>query len=329
MIFWRLTCFVGNFDPIETKIISRLYTISLKILVTGGAGFIGRYLVDFLIKGNEVTIYDNLSNSSKKAIDFLLEKGARFEESDILDFENLKKSSEGYDLVIHLAAKGNVEESFLKPDKIMEVNVTGTENVLRCCIENKIKKLIFASSASVYADSKIPVNENSDTIPLSPYGKSKLFAEQKIKEISNKFDIDAISLRMFNVYGKGQNNQFSGVITKFIRNFSENKPIEIYGDGKQKRDFISIFDIVKAFDCSIKKIEGKRGDVYNIATGNSITIIELVETIQNIFGKKININFIKPKLAEIKISLANVSLAKIELGFVSRHKLSEELKQLV
>ena len=317
------------FDLIESQIIGRLYRILLKILVTGGAGFIGRYLVDFLLPHNEVTIYDDLTNSSKEDIESLIEKGAKFVNEDILDYQKLQKSCIGFNLIIHLAAKSDVVDSIIHPEITNEVNVTGTENIMKCCIENKIKKIIFASSAAVYADSKIPITENVKTNPLSPYGKSKLAAEQKIKKISIEFKVHAISLRMFNVYGKGQNYQYAGVISKFIKNISEDRPIEINGDGKQTRDFVSIFDVVDAFECAIKNIEGKKGDVYNIGTGDSISINELAKLIQKITDKKTVIKYKKQNKDEIKDSVADVTLAKNELGFIAKQKLQDELINLL
>ncbi len=316
-------------DPIESKIIGRLNRILLKILVTGGAGFIGRYLVDFLLSHHEVTIYDNLSNSSKVDIESLVGKGAKFVNEDILDYQKLQKSCIGFDLIIHLAAKSDVSDSVIHPEITNEVNVTGTENIMKCCIENKIKKIIFASSAAVYLDSKISVNENAKTKPLSPYGKSKLAAEQKIKKNSMEFGVFAISLRMFNVYGKGQNYNYAGVISKFIKNISEGRPIEINGDGEQTRDFVSIFDVVTAFDCAIKNIEGKKGDVYNIGTGDSISINELAKLILKNSNKKTEIKYKKQKEDEIKNSVADVILAKNELGFIAKQKLQDELINLL
>jgi len=232
-------------------------------------------------------------------------------------------------LVIHLAAKSDVSDSITHPEITNEVNVTGTENIMKCCIENKIKKIIFASSAAVYMDSKIPVNENVETNPLSPYGKSKLAAEQKIKKISEEYNINAITLRMFNVYGKGQNVQYAGVISKFIKNISEDKPIEINDDGKQTRDFVSIHDVVAAFECAIKNIEGKKGDVYNIGTGDSISINELAKLIQKITDKKTKIKYKKQNKDEIKDSVADVTLAKNELRFIAKQKLQDELINLL
>ena len=317
------------FDLIESQIIGRLYRILLKILVTGGAGFIGRYLVDFLLQHNEVTIYDDLTNSSKEDIESLIEKGAKFVNEDILDYQKLQKSCIGFDLIIHLAAKSDVVDSIIHPEITNEVNVTGTENIMKCCIENKIKKIIFASSAAVYADSKIPITENVKTNPLSPYGKSKLAAEQKIKKISEEYNINAITLRMFNVYGKGQNYQYAGVISKFIKNISEDRPIEINGDGKQTRDFVSIFDVVDAFECAIKNIEEKKGDVYNIGTGNSISINEFVKLIQKVTDKKTEIKYKGQNKDEIKDSIADVTLAKNALGFIAKQKLQDELINLL
>jgi len=285
--------------------------------------------VDFLSSHHEITIYDNFSNSSKADIEFLITKRVKFVNEDILDYQKLQKSCIGFDLVIHLAAKSDVTDSVIHPEITNEVNVTGTENVIKCCVENKIKKIIFASSAAVYMDSKMPVDESSKTNPLSPYGKSKLVAEQIIKKISEEYGINAITLRMFNVYGKGQNTQYAGVISKFIKNISKEEPIIINGDGKQTRDLVSIFDVVTAFDCAIKNIVGKKGAVYNIGTGTSTSINELAKMILKIADKKTEIKYKKQNKNEIKDSVADIILAKKELGFIAKHKLQDEIINLL
>jgi len=299
----------------------------LKILVTGGAGFIGRNLVDFLLEKNQVMIYDNLSTSLKSDIEFLIGQGAKFTQSDILDFDSLKNSSNGYDMIIHLAAKSGVADSILNPDTTHNVNVKGTENVMKCCEENKIKKIIFASSASVYADSRNPLNEKSETKPQSPYGKSKLEAESIIKNYSKKFNIDSICLRMFNVYGRGQNINYAGVISKFISDVSSDKSIHIIGDGKQTRDFISIYDVIDAFDCAIKNIAEKRGKIYNVGSGKSISINKLAKILIEIYGKKIKIIY-EDKKEEVQHSQADTTLARKELGFIATRELKDELIKL-
>jgi len=232
-------------------------------------------------------------------------------------------------MVIHLAAKTDVPDSIKNPEITNKVNIEGTANVIKCCIENKIDKIIFASPAAVYAESKSPVSEKSKTKPLSPYGKSKLEGEKLVTKFAKRDGVQAVCLRMFNIYGKGQNKQYAGVITKFIENISRDKPIQINGDGKQTRDFVSIFDVVNAFDCAIKNINGKRGNVYNIGTGKSISINELVEIIQISFDKKTKIKYREHIPGEIKYSIADVSLAKKELGFAAKHKLEKELIKLI
>ena len=148
---------------------------SLKILITGGAGFIGRHLIPSLSKDHSITIYDNLSNSTKPDL-----QNIEFVKGDILDFKTLVESSKEFDVVIHLAAKIDVAESVINPKDTMNVNVNGTENILKCCVENKIKKIIFASSAAVYGEQENIITEETKTNPLSPYGESKLVAENKM-----------------------------------------------------------------------------------------------------------------------------------------------------
>jgi len=324
--FKVLLCFV-TFDPIESKIIAYYKKNSLKILVTGGAGFIGRNLVKSFLKNNTIRIFDNLSNSSKEKISSMIENGVDFVNGDILDYETLVQSCKGYDVVIHLAAKTDVRESILHPEITNKVNVTGTINVLKSCIENKIKKIIFASSAAVYGDCKeLPISEKSKTNPLSPYGISKLKAEEQIQMFSEKFKMCGICLRIFNVYGKGQNEQYAGVISKFIKNISKDKPIIINGDGTQTRDFVSISDVVNSFHHAIKLTKSA---TYNIASGKETSINELVKKLITINGKKIKIKFTDNKNEEIKNSLADISLAQKELGFEPKIELEKGLVDLI
>jgi UDP-glucose 4-epimerase len=294
----------------------------LNILVTGGAGFIGRYLVDSISDKHKVTIYDNLSNSSEEKITLLINK-VRFIKGDVLDFKKLVESSRKIDVVIHLAAKSDVTDSIIHPELTHDTNVNGTINVLKCCKQNKIRKIIFASSAAVYGDCKLPITEKSITEPLSPYGKSKLNAEKQIRKLAVGFD--AIILRLFNVYGIGQNEKYSGVISKFLKNISEDKPLVIYGDGKQTRDFVSIYDVVDAFSCAISS---NHSDTYNIASGKSVSINELADMIILNSKKKLDIIHKEQKTGEIKNSVADVTLAENNLGFYAKKTLRDELFKL-
>lgn len=295
----------------------------MKILVTGGAGFIGRHVVEFLLKDNQVLVYDNLSTGSYESMISLVEKGAKFLNGDILDFGVLCEFSKDVDVVIHLAAIADVNESVINPDVTKKNNVDGTANVLQCCIKNEIKKIIFSSSAAVYGDLKeIPINENCATNPQSPYGQSKLDAEKLIEKTCKKNGINHIIFRIFNVYGKGQNRQYAGVITKFLENIRDDKPLVVYGDGKQERDFVSINDVVESFDCALKS---NKSGTYNIASGKSTSINELAGIMFDVFGKKSEIRHEGMKKGDIKKSFADVSFAKSELGFSAKKSLKGEL----
>ena len=297
----------------------------MKILVTGGAGFIGKYLVEFLLKNNTVLVYDNLSNSSQNDVDSLINMGAEFLRGDILDCDLLCEFAKDVDCIIHLAAKSDVGESVINPEITNKVNVDGTANVLQCCVTNKIKKIIFASSAAIYGDYKNKISDETMTNPLSPYGQSKLDAEKIIEKTCKEHNIDYINFRIFNVYGKGQNKQYAGVITKLFENISENKPFVIYGDGKQTRDFISIHDVVKAFDCALKS---DKVGTYNIGTGKSVSINDLIKIISEVFGKKLNVTYEDAKKGDIKESSVDVLSSEIDLGFVAKRSLKEELSNI-
>lgn len=269
-------------------------------------------------------IYDNLSNSTEKDAEFLAAKGAKFCKGDVLDCEKLFEFCKA-DVVIHLAALSDVAESVKNPEETRKVNVDGTQNVLDCCVKNKVKKIIFASSAAVYGDCKnLPIREDSLMQPLSPYGQSKLDAEKIIENTCRENKISYVILRLFNIYGKGQNESYAGVITKFMQNILEEKPVVIYGDGTQTRDFVSIHDVVDAFDCAI--ISDKNG-VYNIASGIQISINDLA---QIMFEKFDNQKIIyKPKQkGDIQNSVADISLAKEKLGFVAKRKLEDEISSI-
>ena len=165
----------------------------MKVFITGGAGFIGSYLVDSLLEKNQVTIFDDFSNSSQDKVSHLIKKGATLVEGDIRDFESLKKSLSDFDTVVHLAAKIDVDESIRNPEVTNEVNVTGSLNVLRACTANNVKNIIGLSSAAVYGSpANLPLSEDSETLPLSPYGASKLAMEYYFYAFSHSYGINSI-----------------------------------------------------------------------------------------------------------------------------------------
>ena len=303
----------------------------MKIFVTGGAGFIGNHLVNSLLKaGNKVTIYDNLKNSSESKISHLLKDGASFVKGDVTDYQTLSTALSGFDLVIHLAAEIYVQESIKFPEHTHHVNVTGTVNLLRSCVAQKVKNVIAASSAAVFGNPKdLPLSENSQTIPISPYGASKLAIEHYMQAFSNSYDLNCITLRFFNVYGKGQSGPYAGVITKFMENIADNKSLVIFGDGSNTRDFVSVFDAVQSIQNAITKIEGKKGNVYNIGSGKYTTIEDLAKLMISISDKPLSIEHKQPKKGDIQHSQTSIWLAQKDLGYSPKIQLKEGLEMLL
>ncbi len=296
----------------------------MKIVVTGGAGFIGLHLVNHLLKEeNQITILDNFSNSDKNLTKILQHKNLKIIEGDIRKINDVNNCLKEQDIVIHLAAKISVSQSILNPSETFEVNVDGTKNVLEACKKNNIKKIIIASSAAVYGEggSGMKLKENTKTDPVSPYGKSKLIMEQEIEKNLLKYNkLDCIILRFFNIFGVGQTSEYAGVITKFVERISLDKPLEIFGDGMQTRDFVSIHDIVESINAAIKN--GKNG-TYNIASGKAITINKLAEFMISLSGKNLEIHHISEKHGDIRHSEADISLAREKIGYLPKLKLDE------
>lgn len=288
----------------------------MRIVVTGGAGFIGKYVVRQLLAKNHVKVYDNFSNSKKKEFKKFFKDKVEYVDADILDYKKLVSETKNADVVIHMAAKISVSESMINPGIVNDVNVTGTINVLRACVKNKIKKVIYTSSAAIYGNTKrLPINEDDRKEPTSPYGASKISGEYYVKAFANAFDINCCSLRIFNVFGKGQRDEYSGVISKFYDNIIKENPIVIFGDGKQTRDFIAVNDVAIAFEKAIKNIDGLRGESFNIASGKSVSINELAKIMLKISNKNLGVKHTKSRNGDIKFSQADITKAKKYLGF--------------
>jgi UDP-glucose 4-epimerase len=300
----------------------------MKIFVTGGAGFIGKHLVKFLItKGINVTIFDNFSNSERNSITYLKNQGVRIIEGDIRKIADIDNAVKDHDVVIHLAAKISVKESIENPSETFDVNVNGTKNVLNACEKNHIRKIIVSSSAAVYGESlpNTKLTEKSETHPISPYGESKMRMETEIKRFVEKHDVNYIILRFFNIFGLGQSSEYAGVITKFIKKIEINKPLEIFGDGMQTRDFISINDVVDSIFYSLKN---RKNQTYNIASGNPITIKYLAELMISAYKKDLKIIYNDVKKGDIRFSEADISLAKKELQYIPKYSI-ENIKNIL
>lgn len=302
----------------------------MRVFVTGGAGFIGRHLIKSLLdKNHTVTIFDNFSNSTEEGIQGLVDSGVRVVKGDIRNFYSILNSIPNHDFVIHLAAKIDVEESVKMPEIIHEVNVTGTVNLLRACVENRIKKIVAASTAAVYGNAKnLPITETSSANPISPYGASKLAMEHYLQAFSNCYDLNCISLRFFNIYGIGQSSAYAGVITKFMEKILDDKALNVFGDGMNSRDLVAVEDVINAIQLGMKNINGKKGEFYNIASGKSTTINDLAKLMIAISEKNLKINHLSPRDGDIPHSKASIFLAQKELGYSPNIKLKEGLQNL-
>ena len=276
----------------------------MKYLVTGGAGFIGSHLVDKLIElGHDVVVIDNLSTGNLKN----LNPKANFFKEDVCDFEKISPIFNGVDYVFHLAAIPRVPLSIEDPVNTSRVNVLGTVNVFKVAIDSKVKRVVFASSSSIYgAQEKLPLVENMSPNPLSPYGLQKLIGEQYAKMFVSLFKIQIVCLRYFNVYGPriDFNSDYSLVLGKFLKLKSQNKPFTIYGDGEQTRGFCFVEDVV---DANIKASESskiKGGEVINIGQENSYSINYLA----GLLGGEVQ--YFEARIGDLRHTQADTTLAQ-------------------
>jgi len=251
--------------------------------------------------------------------------GAKIIEGDITDLQSVVDVVKDHHLVVHLAAKISVEESVKNPDETFHVNVDGTKNLLIACKKNHVRKLIVASSAAVYGEGSknVELTENSAMNPISPYGESKVEMEEEIRKFILQEKIDCVILRFFNIFGIGQSAEYAGVITKFIKKIRNNESLEIFGDGTQTRDFVSVNDVIDSIYCAINN--GSNG-TYNIASGKAITINELAALIIELSGKNLEIEHTSSKKGEIKFSQADISLSKKEINYFPKSELNELYK---
>jgi UDP-glucose 4-epimerase len=302
-----------------------------KILITGGAGFIGSNLSERLVKfGNEVLLYDNF-NDYYSGKEKNLEKISKFSnfnliKQDILNFDELLKAMKKVEIVFHLAAQPGVRYSFNNPYSTNKINIEGTLNVLNAAIKCGVEKIIYASSSSVYGRyASIPFKENSNTEPISIYGASKLCAENYCKIFYLNYDLNVVSLRYFTVYGPRQRTDMA--IHKFVRQIKEGTPITIYGDGEQTRDFTYIDDIIEGsiLAASIKDIGGL---VFNIGSGKNISINELIDILKDKLGAATTI-YTEKKKGDIRHTLADISKANKILNYHPKISLEKGLDKFI
>jgi UDP-glucose 4-epimerase len=302
----------------------------MRIIVTGGAGFVGSHLVELLIKKNHFPIIiDNLSSGKYSYIKkFVDSKKAEFLKMDIRNYKKLKILPK-VDAILHLAAVASVVESITNPKYVNDVNITGTLNVLELCKEMKIPKLIFTSSAAVYGDYEKNISEKTITIPTTVYGSTKLTGEQYCKIYSELYSIKIVVLRPFNIYGPRQNDAYAGVIHKFFDRIEQNKRPIIFGNGKQTRDFIYVKDIAMIFEKAVNYNNLKKFEVFNLGTGKSVTINHLLKLCLKTKHKNLKPIFKKAIPGVVFHSTVNIKKLKNNLKFIPKIKLEQGLERMI
>jgi UDP-glucose 4-epimerase len=315
---------------IEAKEMSRIS----RVLVTGGAGFIGSHIVDRLLsEGFEVTVLDDFSSGQMQNVSHHVNvKEFHLVRGDVRDASLVKKVVEDVEAVFHEAALVDVALSVKEPFLFNDVNVVGTLNLLKACADSGVRRFVFASSAAVYGDSEPKMKrEGMLPMPISPYGATKLAAENYVRVFSEMYGLETVSLRYFNVYGprQGIGSSYSGVITAFLGRLLNSQAPIIYGDGGQTRDFVNVDDVVSANMLALKSKDAV-GKVFNIASGKALTINELAGILQRITEKEfLKPVFTEPRAGDIRYCLADISKAEGLLGFHPKVNISDGLSKLV
>jgi len=300
------------------------------IAVTGGMGFIGSWIAEALCGKNMVRVLDNFSSGNPANL-AKVKKAVRIVRCDIRDAGKVSAGLKGTDMVFHQAANIMIPVSVKDPVFDANVNILGTMNVLEACRKNDVKRLVFASSSAVYGEVEyLPINEDNIPNPKSPYACSKMAAEFYTRLYWQLYGLETVCLRYFNVYGPRQNpdSPYSGVISIFSKRLAENKPIIVYGDGNQTRDFVNVKDVVAANLLAAESDEAI-GRAINIGSGKSVSINKLAETMQKAAGRKATVGHEEARPGDIRHSVADIGLAKKTLGFKPQIALEDGLKELV
>ena len=281
-------------------------------LVTGGAGFIGSNIVEELLKkGHRVKVMDNFITGKRENIAPFLDD-IELIEDDVRDFEAVKKAAKGADYVLHQAALRSVPKSVDDPVLTNDININGTLNILLASKKMGVKRVVYASSSSVYGDCDVfPEKEDFVPKPISPYAVSKLTGEHYGYTFSQTFGLEVVSLRYFNVFGPRQNpeSKYSAVIPAFISRMLKGKPPVIEGDGNQSRDFTYVGNVVDA-NLAAAKTKDISGEIFNIACGESYSVLYIVEHLNKLLGKKITPKFAPTRKGDVRKTIADISKMK-------------------
>lgn len=300
-------------------------------LITGGAGFIGSNMVEYLLDlGHRVVVLDNFATGKKENIEsYASHSDFTFIEGDIRDLDTCQTACEGIDYVIHLAALGSVPRSIKDPITTHQVNTTGMLNMMIAARDHHVKTFVYASSSSVYGDEKIlPKVEHKIGKPLSPYAISKYIDELYAKNFYELYGLPTIGLRYFNVFGRRQDPSsiYAAVIPLFVKNLLHDEPSIIHGDGMQSRDFTYIDNVLQANLKACFAQKNAYGEAFNVAYGGQVTVNEVYHTLEDLLNKKITPVYGSTRPGDIKHSNADITKAKKLLKYEPSHNFYEGIK---
>jgi UDP-glucose 4-epimerase len=303
----------------------------MRALVTGGAGFIGSHLVSHLVAGgHEVALLDNFATGRRDNLADVAEE-VEIVEGDIQSYERVHTAVRGCEVVFHQAALPSVPRSVQDPLTSNAANVIGTLNVLLAARDSGIRRVVFASSSSIYgANRELPKREEQHPLPISPYAVAKLTGEGYCRAFGEVYGLETVSLRYFNVFGPKQDPQsaYAAVIPRFITDLLADESPTVFGDGEQTRDFTYVDNVVHA-NLLAAQAEGVTGKVYNIATGERASLNDLVRRLQGLTGSTATASYEPPRPGDVRDSLADVSRARAELGYEPEVGFDEGLRRTV
>jgi UDP-N-acetylglucosamine/UDP-N-acetyl-alpha-D-glucosaminouronate 4-epimerase len=302
--------------------------VARRVLVTGGAGFIGSNLVRRLLElGDEVRVLDNFSTGGRPNLAEIADE-IEVVEGELRSYERVHNATRGVELVFHQGALPSVPRSVQDPLTTGAVNVEGTLNVLLAARDEDVRRVVFASSSSVYGNSgTLPRTETQFPDPISPYAVSKLAAERYCVSFSRVYELQTVVLRYFNVFGPRQDptSQYAAVVPRFISAIDAGEPIPVYGDGEQSRDFTYVDNVVEA-NVRAAEVDGVSGSVLNVATGRQLTVNELADSIGEVLGKPVEREYLQPRAGDVRDSWADVGEAQRLLGWEPHVALEDGLR---
>lgn len=306
-----------------------------KILIVGGAGFIGSHLAEKYVKeGYSVKVFDDFSSGKWRNINELFNfKNFKLIKGDITKKELVQEAVKGIDIILHLAAQIHVDKSIIEPEHTFQTNAIGTLNILESALQNDVELVVYASTSEVYGTAQqVPMNESHVLNPGSPYAASKVAADRMCFAYHNTYKLPVVIVRCFNTYGPRQSDiDYAAVIPQFIRRVLQGSPPIIYGDGRQTRDYMYVKDAVYAYGLVLKSPQKLLGKAINFGTGREVSILELAQSIIRLCGQESHLKalHVAERPGEVKRLCADITLATNEVNFKPKYSLEKGLKELI